>query len=67
MAQAARFIRFALGTGERPQTEVEAEAEQEGKSTKTLHRAAKEGVAKRKDGFRGPWMWKFRECGRPRP
>lgn len=56
-AQAERFLTAALARGERPQKDVEAEATREGISERTLRRAAKDTVAKRKDGRTGTWFW----------
>jgi len=56
--QAKQFLAAALAKGERPQSEIEAEAEGVGISARTLIRAAKDGVSKRKKGRYGQWFWK---------
>jgi putative DNA primase/helicase len=55
--QAERFLKFALAKGERPQTEIEDEAKNEGISHWTLSRASTGVVHKRKDGRSGKWFW----------
>jgi putative DNA primase/helicase len=54
---AGRFLKAALTKGERPQTEIEAEAKSEGISSRTLSRASVGLVQKRKDGKTGAWFW----------
>jgi putative DNA primase/helicase len=58
LEQAKKFLKTALNSGERRQTDIQAEAEALGICEKTLRRAAKEGVAKRKEGQGGPWLWR---------
>jgi putative DNA primase/helicase len=59
--QAVLFLKAALAKGERPQTEIETEAESNGISEKTLRRAKKAvGVtAYRKVPGIGAWLWRL--------
>jgi putative DNA primase/helicase len=58
---ALRFLASALARGERPQTEIAAEAEIIGISKNQLHRASsKLDIAKRPAGMQGQWLWKLR-------
>jgi hypothetical protein len=58
---AVRFLASALARGERPQTEIAAEAEIIGVSKDQLRRASEKlDIAKRKIGLGGAWFWKLR-------
>lgn len=58
---AVRFLASTLARGERPQTEIAAEAEIIGISKNQLHRASsKLDIAKRPAGMQGQWLWKLR-------
>jgi putative DNA primase/helicase len=57
--RAERFLTDVLAKGERQQIEVEGQAKREGISERTLRRAAKTKVAKRKSGLTGPWLWRL--------
>ncbi|QBR71893.1 AAA family ATPase [Beijerinckiaceae bacterium] len=63
MEQAHQFLQATLAIGERPQKEIEADAKQVGIAEKTLRRAAKEVVAKRKGGTTGGWFWSLKNQG----
>jgi putative DNA primase/helicase len=58
-AAAVRFLTDALAKGERPQLEIQEQAGQEGISERTLRRAAKGRVSKRREGFGGRWLWEL--------
>jgi hypothetical protein len=55
LAKAMAFLKDALAKGERPQREIMVEAEAAGISEKTLRRAAKDTVGKRKEAM--GWVW----------
>jgi putative DNA primase/helicase len=59
LSEAQRFLQKALGLSERPMNSLTVEAEAEGITLRTLRRAAKNIVMKRKDGHSG-WLWKLR-------
>jgi putative DNA primase/helicase len=60
--RAEKFLKTALAGGERPQKDIEAQAKQEGIMWGTLKRASEGGgVAKRKDGLSGGWLWSLRD------
>jgi putative DNA primase/helicase len=61
---ARRFLQDALKKGARAVTEVEAEAEADGISDRTLRRARKAlGVRAKKVGFPGEWVWQLPDEG----
>lgn len=55
LAKAMAFLKDALAKGERRQREIMVEAEAAGISEKTLRRAAKDTVGKRKEAM--GWFW----------
>jgi putative DNA primase/helicase len=64
LQEAKDFLRDALKNGARSATEVEAEAEGEGISERTLRRARKAlGVRTQKVGMPGAWVWQLDEGG----
>jgi hypothetical protein len=56
--KAIKLLTYMLEKGERPQTEIEEAAKEEGISPRTLNRAAsQEMVKRRKESFTGRWLW----------
>lgn len=59
-AEAVDFLRSALGTAERPASEIREEAERAGFRWRLIQDAASRlGVERRKAGLRGGWVWKL--------
>ncbi len=59
-AEAVDFLRTALGTAERPASEIRDETEQNGFRWRLIQDAASRlGVGRRKAGLRDGWVWKL--------
>lgn len=60
LADAVAFLRDLLADGPMPSKAIRADGDGAGHTWRTLHRAAdKLNVDRRKDGMRGPWIWRL--------